>query len=98
MARRKNPNLIFVPNIKYYEVKNPKTLFPVNFEELYDEDKVRYEYEPIYDEVGNYLGTKKNVYVIESKVMGFKIFKKINVKDKEEEQEKFKKLKPKALF
>lgn len=72
----KNPNLIYIPNFSYYEVKNPKRLFPTNWEEVYGEENVRYDDEPIFDENGNYLGTKKNIYVTMKQLKGFKIIRK----------------------
>lgn len=72
----KNPNLIYIPNFHYYEVKNPKRLFPTNWEEVFGEENVRYEYEPIFDKNGNYLGDKKNVYVIMKQLINFTIIRK----------------------
>lgn len=74
---RKNPNIICIPNFRYYEVKNPKTLFPVNWVEKYGEDRVRYELEPEYDKDGNYLGTKENVYVTMKEIGGYRFIKKM---------------------
>ena len=61
--RRKNPNLVYVPIVSHRIVKNPKTLWPVNWEEVLGEDKVTYEDDPIFDDKGNYIETKRNVYV-----------------------------------
>lgn len=95
MGRRKNPNVICIPNIRYYEVKNPPSLFPINWEEKYGEDRVRYEMEPIYDKDGNYLETKENVYVVMEEVIGYRFMKrKLTV----EEQKEKSKIKPRKLF
>lgn len=74
----KRKDLIFIPIMRYYEVKNPPSLFPVNWEELYGEDRVRYEEEPEFDKDGNYLGTKNNVYVTMSEVVNWRIMKRKN--------------------
>lgn len=73
----RNPNLICIPNFRYYEVKNPKTLFPVNWVAKYGEDRVRYELEPEYDKDGNYLGTKENVYVTMKEIGGYRFIKRL---------------------
>lgn len=95
MGRRKNPNVICIPNIRYYEVKNPPSLFPINWEEKYGEDRVRYEMEPIYDKDGNYLETKENVYVVMEEVIGYRFMKR---KLTAEEQKEKSKIKPRKLF
>lgn len=74
--RGKHPTLSFVPQLQEVEVKMPKPLIPINWEERYGKDNVRYEEEPIYDENGNYVKTITNVYVTMEKVMGFRIFKR----------------------
>lgn len=69
MARRRNPNLIYIPVVVGRQiVKNPRTLFPVDWEERVGEDNVKYDYEPIYDDKGNIVGTKRNVYVAHDKI------------------------------
>lgn len=78
MARRKNNNVYYVPHEIYYEVKNPPTLFPVNWERFYGEDRVRYVEDPIFDEKGNYIETKIDVYVMMKKVK-FMCVKRKNV-------------------
>ena len=100
MGRRKNPNVIAIPNIRYYEVKNPPSLFPIDWEEKYGEDRVRYELEPIYDSDGNYLGTKENIYVVmeltaeeqkeKSKIKPRKLFETYSDMVKREEEENVK--------
>lgn len=79
MARRKNPNLVYKPIIHSYEVKNPIALVPINWEERYGEDRVRYEEEPIFDEYGNYIETRTNVYVRHEKVIKWIIWNKNKV-------------------
>lgn len=95
MVRRRNQNVIAIPNIRYYEVKNPPSLFPIDWEEKYGEDRVRYELEPIYDSDGNYLGTKENVYVVMEEIVGYRFMKR---KLTAEEQKEKSKIKPRKLF
>lgn len=92
---RRNPNVICIPNFRYYEVKNPPSLFPINWEEKYGEDRVRRELEPVYDSNGNYLGTKENVYVMMKEVMGYRFIKRKLTVDEQKEKEK---IKPRKLF
>lgn len=74
--KRRNSKMVFVPQIYEIEEKMPKPLIPINWEERYGKDNVRYEEEPIYDENGNYVKTITNVYITMEKVMGFRIFKR----------------------
>lgn len=80
--RKGHPGLAFVPQLIENEVKMSKPLIPIDWEKRYGASNVRYDYVPIYDEDGNYVETKKEVYVTMEKLMGFRIFKKqIKVKD-----------------
>lgn len=74
----KNPNLIYWPHFHYYEVKNPNRLFPPSrsWEEIYGEENVRYEDNPVYDENGNYLGTNRDVFITMKKVIGYTIMRR----------------------
>ena len=51
--KRRNSKMVFVPQIYEIEEKMPKPLIPINWEERYGKDNVKYEEEPIYDENGN---------------------------------------------
>lgn len=77
----KDYRIVHVPNYRYYEVKNPNTLFPIDWVARYGEDRVRFELEPEYDKNGNYLGTKENVYVTMREVVGYKHIKVYNKED-----------------
>ena len=91
--KRRNSKMVFVPQIYEIEEKMPKPLVPINWEERYGKDNVRYEEEPIYDENGNYVKTITNVYVTMEKVMGFHMFKrKEKLKDENYKIPKLKKL------
>lgn len=80
--RRRHPSLVFVPELCDVEVKMPKPLIPINWEERYGASNVRYDYVPIFDKDGNYVETKEEVYVTMEKLMGFRIFKRqTKVKD-----------------
>lgn len=74
----KNKNIICIPNFHYYEVKNPNRLFSTgrSWEEIYGEENVRYEDNPIFDENGNYLETKRDVFVTMKRVTGYTIVRK----------------------
>lgn len=74
--RGKHPTLSFVPQLQEVEVKMPKPLIPIDWEKRYGASNVRYDYVPIYDEDGNYVETKEEVYVTIEKLMGFRIFKR----------------------
>lgn len=103
MARKRNPNLVYQPIINYRIVKNPKTLFPVNWEEVVGEDRVRYEDEPIFDKNGNYIETRRNVYVTFEDVkfivrsknkpssLSRKLFETLNERKEESSNEYFRK-------
>lgn len=75
MAKRKNKDMIYVPIIVERIVKNPKTLFPVNWEERLEEDEYWYEEEPIFDSEGNFT-MKRNLFIVEKEVVGFHTFKR----------------------
>ena len=91
--KRRNSKMVFVPQIYEIEEKMPKPLIPINWEERYGKDNVRYEEEPICDENGNYVKTITNVYVTMEKVMGFRMFKrKAKLKDENYKMPKLKKL------
>ncbi len=80
--RGKHPTLSFVPQLQEVEVKMPKPLIPIDWGKRYGASNVRYDYVPIYDEDGNYVETKEEVYVTMEKLMGFRIFKRqTKVKD-----------------
>lgn len=89
--RRKHPSLVFVPELEEVEVKMPKPLVPINWEERYGASNVRYDNVPIYDEDGNYIKTVTDVYVTMEKVMGYRIFKR-QQKMKDKPNYKMKKL------
>lgn len=91
--RNKNSDYVFVPKIIYKEYKNPG-LFPVNYEEIYGEDKVRYEDEPIFDENGNFVEMKRNAYVAIGRVVGGYMVKR----NKKIDEEKVRKVKQIKLF
>lgn len=74
--RSKHPSLAFVPQLIETEVKMSKPLIPIDWEKRYGVSNVRYDYVPIYDEDGNYVETKEEVYVTMEKLMGFRIFKR----------------------
>ena len=61
--RGKHPTLSFVPQLQEVEVKMPKPLIPIDWGKRYGASNVRYDYVPIYDEDGNYVETKEEVYV-----------------------------------
>lgn len=91
--KRRNSKMVFVPQIYEIEEKMPKPLIPINWEERYGKDNVRYEEETIYDENGNYVKTITNVYVTMEKVMGFRMFKrKAKLKEENYKIPKLKKL------
>ncbi len=69
MAKSKRAKSI--PIYKEYIVKNPNTLFPVDWVAMYGEDRVSFEDEPIFDNQGNYIETRRNVYVAMRKLTGF---------------------------
>ncbi len=70
------------PIFKEIVVKNPKTLFPVNWEEILDEDRYWYDYEPKLDENGDVI-TVKNIYVVFKKLVGFCKTKNNSIKFKQ---------------
>ena len=74
--RSKHPSLAFVPQLIETEVKMSKPLIPIDWEKRYGASNVRYDYVPIYDEDGNYVEAKEEVYVTMEKLMGFRIFKR----------------------
>lgn len=83
MTIKTNNNVMFIPKFIYYEVKNPITLFPVDWEKVYGKEMVRYELEPEFDVNGNYLGDKKNVFVTMKTISGFiPVKKNINCNSK----------------
>lgn len=66
-----------IPIFKQEVIKNPHTLFPI--EEIYDEDRYYYEEEPIFDNKGNYIATKRNKYLIVDRLVGcYKVRKNKN--------------------
>lgn len=68
-----------IPIFRETIIKNPKTLFPVDWEKRLSEDDYWYEFEPELDELGNMV-TKRNLYIIERKVIGFyRPKKKVNL-------------------
>lgn len=76
---------INVPIFKDRIVKNPNqnTLFPINWEETLDEDRYWYEEEEIFDELGNFIGMKKNLYVCFRDLVGcYRIKKNQSVNSK----------------
>lgn len=73
---KKHPSLVFVPQLEEVEVKMPKPLIPINWEERYGASNVRYDDVPIFDDKGNYIKTVTEVYVTMEKLMGFRIFKR----------------------
>jgi len=59
------------PIIKKTMIKNPKSNKPYNWVELIDEDNCIFEENPMFDNVGNYLGIAIDVYVIFEEITGF---------------------------
>lgn len=59
----KKDKIKFVPIYKDVIIKNPTPLFPIDYEKMYGKDRVWYEDEPIFDNQGNYIETKRNQYV-----------------------------------
>lgn len=73
--KKKKSNVI--PIFEEYVRKNPpieKPLFgePRRWEDILDEDQYWYEEEPMFDDNGNYIGMKKNIYVIFKRVIGWR--------------------------
>lgn len=59
----RNNSVRFVPVYKDLIIKNPNPLFPIDYEKIYGKDRVWYDDEPIFDNQGNYIETKRNQYV-----------------------------------
>lgn len=87
---RKNKNIICYPILDAYETLAPKTLFPVNWEELLGEENVRYELEPVYDENGNYIETVKKTYITRQRVKKWVFRKRQNYKPRNRDNALFK--------
>lgn len=97
MVRRRNPDVICIPIVETYEEKAPRTLWPVNWEEKYGKENVRYDYYPALDENGNEI-TKEDIYITKERVRfryrkrqntykGKKLFETYSdIKRKEEEE------------
>lgn len=73
------------PMLKKTRIKNPKSNKPYNWVELLDEDRYKFEENPIFDNAGNYLGVSKDVYVIFDEITGF-----CRIKKTKDEKEKIK--------
>ena len=83
------------PMFREIEVKNPKSEAPYNWVELLEEGKFRFEEEPLFDNNRNYLGKRRNVFIIFKEFTGFartKAYKEEQAKIKEQQ------LKPKKIF
>lgn len=59
------------PIFKTTELENPKVPKPINWVEKVDPDIIRFEEEEIFDNNGEYLGNKRNVYVIFKEITRF---------------------------
>lgn len=60
-----------VPIFKTYEVKNLKLKEPIDWVKMFDEDTIRFEINELFDDEGNYLGFKRDVYVVRRECVGF---------------------------
>lgn len=74
------------------EVKNPTSTEPYNWVELIDNDKFRFEEEPLFDSDGTFLGFRRDVFVIFNRISGV-----CRTKKWKEECEKKQKIKEKAI-
>lgn len=94
-AKKKQNGMIkCYPMLRECEIKNPKSDNPYNWVELLDVGRCRFEEEPLFDNLGNYLGNKRDVFIIFKEITGF-----YRSKERKEEIEKNKsKLKTKNLF
>lgn len=59
-----------IPRFKEIIIKNPNTLFPVDWEKILDEGDYWYEEEPELDKSGNVV-TKRNLYIVKKVLTGF---------------------------
>lgn len=71
MANNKKGSAKAIPIIRERIIKNPQTLFPVNWEEILDEGQYWYEDEPIFDKFDN-CTTKRNLYIVQKEIKGFR--------------------------
>lgn len=81
VPRRENEEVIEVrtpkkktgcyPMFKEYEKKNPKMKEPFDWVKKYGEDTIRFEEDELFDENGEYLGVRRDVFVMYKEITGF---------------------------
>lgn len=71
------------PLFDYVEIKNPKSDKPYNWVELLQDERTKFDLQPIFDTNGNYLGTTTEAYVFFKEIIGFG-----KIKSSKEEQAK----------
>lgn len=77
------------PMFNDFEIKNPKSEKPYNWVELLEEGRFRFEEEQIFDNYGNYLGNKRNIFIISKQITGY-CKSKLRKEEIEKNKKKFK--------